>query len=75
MKNNVRIPIILKEIEQLWEKYPDLRLGQLLSLIGATKTGSKSHIFYLEDEELFAKVREIRRDTAGNTGIESSAAS
>ena len=30
MRDPDRIPIILNQIEMLWEKYPDLRLGQLI---------------------------------------------
>jgi len=30
MRDPDRIPVILSQIEMLWEKYPDLRLGQLI---------------------------------------------
>ena len=47
MRDPDRIPIILNQIEMLWEKYPDLRLGQLLLTIE-----SEEGLFYIEDEEL-----------------------
>ena len=41
-----RIPVILNQIEMLWERYPDLRLGQLImnALI--------YDLYNTEDEEL-----------------------
>jgi len=47
MRDPDRIPIILNQIEMLWEKYPDLRLGQLLLTIE-----SEEGLFYIEDEDL-----------------------
>jgi len=34
MRNPNRIPIVLDEIRKIWEKTPDLRLGQLLWAMG-----------------------------------------
>lgn len=53
MRNPKRIPNILKEIEKHWQKYPDLRLGQLLINVAG-------HIlFYIEDEDLVKKLEEF----------------
>ena len=47
MRDPDRIPIILSQIEMLWERYPDLRLGQLiLNVFG------KNDFYGVEDEEL-----------------------
>ena len=32
MRDPNRIPEILKELEKIWSKYPDLRLGQLIKI-------------------------------------------
>lgn len=33
MRNPERIPIVLQQLGEIWMKSPDLRLGQLLSMI------------------------------------------
>jgi len=45
MRNPKRIPVVLNRIKEIWEQYPDLRLGQFLVL------GHKD-IFLLEDDDL-----------------------
>jgi len=47
MRDPKRIPKILKEIEKVWEKYPDMRLGQLI-----TNVIEEEFLFYIEDESL-----------------------
>jgi len=53
MRNPKRIKNILKNIEVIWEKYPDLRLGQLL--INAT---TEEGFYYTEDEDLMNRLKE-----------------
>jgi len=57
----VRDPIRQKElldlIEAIWTKYPDLRLGQLLSNRMILLEGTD--LFYLEDNELYKKLCEV----------------
>lgn len=48
MRDPNRIPRILKKLEQLWIKYPDLRLAQLL----VNMNDGYDNIFYLEDNIL-----------------------
>lgn len=48
MRDPKRIPQILKRLEKLWEKYPDLRLCQLILNCFPTNTD----LYYLEDKEL-----------------------
>ena len=45
-----RIPVILQRIEQVWERYPDLRFGQLLLNV------FRSDFYYVEDEEFARRV-------------------
>lgn len=48
MRDINRIHPLLENIEAIWAKHPDLRLGQLLSC--AIPEGKD--IFYVEDDEL-----------------------
>ena len=47
MRNPERIKVILQEIDAIWHKYPDMRLGQL---IGNVLEGP--NLYYVEDEGL-----------------------
>lgn len=47
MRDIKRIPIILEKVEKIWEKNPDLRLGQLLLNVCREPT-----LYYIEDEDL-----------------------
>ena len=47
MRDINRIPEILNELAAIWQKYPDLRLGQLLlNVVGDPM------LYYLEDKDL-----------------------
>lgn len=50
MRNPERIDTILDLIEDIWRKYPDLRLGQLL--INVIGTHMENNLFYYEDDSL-----------------------
>lgn len=54
MRNPKRIHRIMTKLEQLWNLYPDQRLGQLIEnyviLPGAMRGPSTTWIFYAEDE-------------------------
>ena len=56
MRNPKRIKKILKAIEKIWEKHPDLRLGQLIwnSMAGVGKWNAPeaNPLFFIEDEDL-----------------------
>lgn len=52
-----RIPGILKQIEEIWTKHPDLRLGQL---IGNAISSNLQH--NLEDQELVDKIKSFYKD-------------
>ena len=53
MRDPDRIETILSEIAEVWKKYPDLRLGQLL-----LNTTSETMLYYYEDEDLVKRVKE-----------------
>lgn len=54
MRDKDRIGITLEELRKLWEKYPDLRLGQfLLNVI------NNPALYYIEDDELINRLKEF----------------
>ena len=54
MRDPSRIDNILKKIEVIWKRYPDLRFTQLVDNIACKAGGciSFEDVFYLEDSEL-----------------------
>lgn len=50
MRDPKRIKIILEELERCWVDNPDLRLGQIVSVI-ATRANLRDS-FYIEDDNL-----------------------
>ena len=56
MRDPDRIEKMLDRIEELWDKYPDLRLGQLIMIIVSQADRFKSvanpDIFNIEDDEM-----------------------
>jgi uncharacterized protein YihD (DUF1040 family) len=52
MRNPKRIEPLLKQIKELWQKYPDLRLTQLLSNVAITGGWSDNDLYHLEDDKL-----------------------
>lgn len=63
MRDPDRIPVILKEIEKVWKRNPDLRLGQLI--VDAADT--EDNVFYIEDENLLAGLEELYKEYEENT--------
>ena len=57
MRDINRIPKICKELEELWLKHPDLRLGQLI--LNAFSFKGDSPLFGTEDENLIKKLKEL----------------
>lgn len=55
MKDPKRIKKIIKELERLWRKHPDLRFGQLLINVYINGTD----LYYIEDEMLLKKLYEV----------------
>lgn len=54
MRDPKRIDIILQEISNIWHKYPDMRLGQL---IGNVLEGTG--LYYVEDEGLVNALKDM----------------
>ena len=69
MRDSKRIPIILKEVEKLWLKYPDLRFGQLLENfifppVEVPCDGNRLHIILWnkEDDETLKKLKQKNKE-------------
>jgi hypothetical protein len=56
MRDPNRIPHVLRLIGELWTKYPQLRLGQLL--VNVDKR-FETNPFYIEDDEVEAALRKV----------------
>ena len=54
MRDPKRIDVILQEISDIWHKYPDMRLGQL---IGNVLEGPS--LYYVEDDSLVKALKDI----------------
>jgi len=48
-----RIELLLNKIREVWEKHPDLRLGQLIS---NQAPQARWGVFYIEDDELLKQL-------------------
>lgn len=62
MRDPARIPFVLEAIGKAWEKYPDTRLGQLIS--NATPVGQD--VFFIEDDKLIEGLKLVK-DISPNT--------
>lgn len=53
MRDKKRIPLVLKEIERIWEEFPDVRFNQLLDTLDWKYKAENDvkDLFYLEDEK------------------------
>lgn len=56
-RNRKRIAPFLEELGLLWEKYPDLRFGQIVAYIENDDTKR----FYMEDEELLERIHSLMK--------------
>ncbi len=52
MRDKNRIEPLLEQIKELWLKYPDLRLTQLLSNVAITDGWKDNDLYHLEDDKL-----------------------
>lgn len=58
MRDPNRIGPVLMEIERLWRKQPDLRLGQLiLNIVKGEFSPEVSELYNLEDAEIIKRLR------------------
>ena len=53
MRDKKRIPLVLKEIERIWEEFPDVRFNQLLDTLDWKYKAENDvkDLFYLEDDK------------------------
>lgn len=56
MRDRKRIEPFLAELGELWEKYPDLRFGQLVANLQAT-ISKNPDTFYTEDDQMLKAIR------------------
>lgn len=49
MRDLKRIVKILKQVQEIWEQFPDLRLGQLIQNLG--------DVYHLEDDKLIEELK------------------
>lgn len=52
MRDPNRIPLMLDELREIWEKQPDLRLGQLIEIVRMAANEHYCHLFDVEDEKM-----------------------
>ena len=54
MRNPKRISKILKELEEIWKRNPDLRLMQLI-----VNVFGEENLYYLEEDELISNLKDF----------------
>ena len=62
MRDKNRIKPLLEDIEKIWQKQPDLRLGQLLNSLAKVYGDYKQNdLFYFEDSDLERAIEKYKR--------------
>ena len=57
-----RIPIILAELQKVWQEKPDLRLCQLMNILAKTYGDwITNDLFYLEDHDLKDAIEKFKK--------------
>lgn len=57
-----RIVDIMEIFMRVWERYPDIRFGQLISNILSTSTAYRNtDIFYIEDDKWLEMIQEFEK--------------
>ena len=63
MRDPKRIPEILARLQLLWERYPDMRLGQLLENVYPNRPGMPPEYsrtaYYKEDEDFITELEKF----------------
>ena len=54
MRDITRITEILKRLQNIWEKNPDMRLAQVISNVFPCTPDTKIDMFFFEDEEFIS---------------------
>ena len=56
MRDSKRIPKMIKEIERVWKKHPDLRFMQLLGNV------FRADSYYMEDEDMLRFLKDYYKE-------------
>ena len=57
MRDPERIPHILQRLEAVWQRHPDLRLGQIIeNVYGCARRGDKYCFYHMEDEDFISAI-------------------
>jgi uncharacterized protein YihD (DUF1040 family) len=59
MRDINRIEPLLNNLKELWLKYPDLRLCQLLAWITYESGWINNDLFYLEDDVIVEQIKKM----------------
>lgn len=59
MRDPKRIEEVLQQVRTYWCQNPDLRLGQILTILSRN-----TDVFYLEDDELIKRLKEANNEKA-----------
>lgn len=62
MRDPNRIDETLELISNIWKKYPDLRLCQLIGNISSHINNESPDLYFLEDSDLIKRLKEIYGD-------------
>lgn len=62
MRDPERIDRILSTVRDVWEKYPDLRLGQMLGNIADDEVD----LYYVEDDEIEERLKALYLNDGGD---------
>jgi len=57
MRDPKRIPLVLQEVERIWQAHPDWRLGQLICNLSAWADPTQNIVWDVENEVLVAEVQ------------------
>jgi len=52
MRDPDRIPRVIKKLQEVWEKFPDLRLGQLVDNARMCSQHNYVDVFSIEDDAI-----------------------
>jgi uncharacterized protein YihD (DUF1040 family) len=64
MRDPARIEKMLGTLRKVWERNPDLRLGQLIETAWHSADGD-ADLFYMEDDVLWTGLNELLRPVTG----------
>lgn len=65
MRDTQRIPDILREIERVWARHPDMRLCQMIwAAVGLAEDGPepRGDLFYVEDDIVLNGLKQYRNE-------------